>query len=132
LVEVLDLGFLGEIPPGVILADDFGGAASVDGAITHNRGAGYVIAIDYGAASMAFLIDHAAGAGGDVVVAGVAGAVESCFGVDDKSDALAELEGAREEGVVCAIGLEFDGLAFGTLVHGLLDALGIGLSLVGF
>src|ERR1039458_5277648 len=79
---------------------------------------------------MAGFIDDAAGAGRDIVITGIAGAVEDGVGIDEESDAGAQLERAGEKSGGGGIGFEFDGLAGGAMVERGLDAGGVGLGFV--
>ena len=69
--------------------------------------------------------DQAAGAFGELVVRGIARSVEGDAFVDEQGDAGAQLDGAREECGVRGVGGELDGVGFGTVVEGLLDANGV-------
>ena len=98
LILVFDLGFLREVPPGNVLAGEFLAAAAIDCAIAHHAGVGHVDAGDDRLAPVAGLIDDAAAAGGDVIIARVAAGVERGVGVDEQSYSGAQLERAGEEG----------------------------------
>ena len=116
LILIFYLGFLGEIPPGYVLAGEFLTAAAIDYAIAHNCGVGDVDAGDDRLAAVTGLIDYAAASGSDVVLARVEAGVEGCFGIDEECDSGAELEGTGEECSRGAFRFEFDGLAWRALV----------------
>src|ERR1035437_2801050 len=70
LVE--DFGLVREIPPGYVLAEQFGSAASIDGAFTHDAAVLYPIAKDERLAAVAPFAENAPNAGGEIVDARVA------------------------------------------------------------
>jgi hypothetical protein len=76
------------------------------------------------------LIDGAALAGRDVVVAWIARAIEDNAAINKESDIGAQLDGAGKKRGGRAIGLEFDGLAGGALIESGLDASGVEVSFV--
>ena len=77
---------------------------------------------------MAGFIDDAAGAGRDIVIAGIAGSVEDGVGVDEESNTGAQLERAGEKRGGGSIGFQLDGLAGWAMVESFLDAGGVGVS----
>ena len=120
---------LGEVPPGLgggmAVEHDFGPALTVDGSVAHDGGAGGAAGGDEWMAAGEGVADQAAGAFGELVVFGIARGVEGDGLVDEQSDAGAELDGADEECGVGGVGGEFDGVGFGAVVEGLLDASGV-------
>ena len=122
LLLVSDLGLVSEIPPGNVLAEERGAAASVDGALAHDAGVGDAIASDERLAAVAVLGDDAATAGGEIVQAGIARGDQSSVFVDDQGDAGAEVERASEEDVALTVGAQNDGLPLCAVVERILNA----------
>ena len=87
---------------------------------------------EQGLAEVTFVGEDAALARDGGVEGGVAGGEEGGSFIDEEGAAGAEFEGAGEEGVVVAVGTEGNGVAFGAVVEGLLDAGGVKLLLIGF
>ena len=76
-------GLLGEIPPRNILSQDLSAAPAIDYAVAHHTRIRDVIPIDDRFAAVAILIDGAAYAWPQIVIAGIAGPEQYCASVND-------------------------------------------------
>ena len=120
---VFHFGFVREVPPGDVLAEEVCAAAGVDGAFAHDAGVLCAVGGDERLAGAAAVHGNdAAAAGRGVEDAGIARGDEGGVLIDDESDAGAEGERAGEEDVLLAVGAEDDGLPLRAVVHRVLNA----------
>ena len=125
LAGLLALGAAGDLPPGLVMAEDRLATLAVDRAAAHDRGAAHAVHRDERAAAAARRVVRAACAGAAVEQARVGACVQRGARVDQQGDAVAQPQRAGHEVAPVVAGREHDRMAGRAFVDGGLDARGV-------
>ena len=123
--SVGDLGLVRQVPPGYILAQQFGPAAAIDGAFAHDAAVLAPSPVISGLHPWPRLAHDAAAAGGKIVETRIARSHQRCICVHNQRHAGAQCERAGQEYILLPVRAQHHSLARSAVVHRVLDALGI-------